>query len=94
MDVKPAASSTWVGQTWIVIKHVATRTYGFLYSVGGFLANGLGITRPDWQYAIDIYEDTKREEEEERELEEEALRQQTFHKLDNMESQTTSHTTQ
>ena len=73
-----------------MIKHAATRTYGILYSAGGFLANGLGITRPDWQYAIDIYEDMKREEEEERALEEEALRQQNLNRLDDLESQKTS----
>lgn len=40
------------------------------------MAYGLGITTPDWQYAIDIYEDMEREEREEREAEERALKEQ------------------
>ena len=44
--------------------------------VGEKLAYGLGITSPDWQYAIDIHEDLLREEREEKEAEEEALREQ------------------
>ncbi|KAL5463481.1 hypothetical protein EMCRGX_G032377 [Ephydatia muelleri] len=68
-----------------------TRSHKNLRITGGFLANGLGITRPDWQYAIDIYEDMKQEEEEERALEEEALRQQNLNRIDDLESQKTSH---
>ena len=52
----------------------------FLLSVINYLgekiAYGLGITTPDWQYAIDIYEDMQTEEQEEREAEEKALREQ------------------
>ena len=44
--------------------------------LGEKLAYGLGITTPDWQYAIDIYEDMEREEREEKEAEERALREQ------------------
>ena len=44
--------------------------------LGEKLAYGLGITTPDWQYAIDIYEDMQREEREEREAEEKALGEQ------------------
>ena len=44
--------------------------------LGEKLAYGLGITTPDWQYAIDIYEDMEREEREEREAEERALKEQ------------------
>ena len=44
--------------------------------LGEKLAYGLGITTPDWQYAIDIHEDLLREEQEEREAEERALREQ------------------
>lgn len=44
--------------------------------LGEKLAYGLGITTPDWQYAIDIYEDMQREEQEEREAEEKALKEQ------------------
>lgn len=44
--------------------------------VGEKLAWYLGITSPDWQYAIDIYEDMEREVKEEREAEERALKKQ------------------
>lgn len=44
--------------------------------LGEKLAYGLGITTPDWQYALDIHEDMEREEREEREAEERALREQ------------------
>lgn len=44
--------------------------------LGEKLAYGLGITTPDWQYAIDIHEDLEREEQEEREAEERALGEQ------------------
>ena len=44
--------------------------------VGEKLAWYLGITSPDWQYAIDIYEDMEREAKEEREAEERALKKQ------------------
>ena len=44
--------------------------------VGEKLAWYLGITSPDWQYAIDIYEDMEREAREEREAEEKALKEQ------------------
>lgn len=44
--------------------------------IGEKLAYGLGITSPDWQYAIDIHEDLVREEREEREAEEKALEEQ------------------
>ena len=44
--------------------------------VGEKLAWYLGITSPDWQYAIDIYEDMQREAREEKEAEERALREQ------------------
>ena len=44
--------------------------------LGEKIAYGLGITTPDWQYAIDIHEDMEREEREEKEAEERALREQ------------------
>lgn len=44
--------------------------------VGEKLAWYLGITSPDWQYAIDIYEDMEQEAKEEREAEERALEKQ------------------
>ncbi len=44
--------------------------------VGDKLAWGLGITSPDWQYALDIHEDLLREAQEEREEEEKALKRQ------------------
>ena len=44
--------------------------------VGEKLAWYLGITSPDWQYAIDIHEDMEREVREEKEAEERALKQQ------------------
>ena len=44
--------------------------------VGEKLAWYLGITSPDWQYAIDIHEDMEREAKEEREAEERALKKQ------------------
>ena len=44
--------------------------------VGETLAWYLGITSPDWQYAIDIYEDMEREAKEEKEAEERALKKQ------------------
>lgn len=31
-----------------------------MYYMGGKLAYWFGITSPDWQYAIDVYEDMKR----------------------------------
>lgn len=43
---------------------------------GEKLAYGLGITSPDWQYAIDIHEDLEREKREEQQAEEKALRGQ------------------
>lgn len=52
--------------------------------LGEKLAYGLGITTPDWQYAIDLYEDLEREEREEREAEERALRQQQEEALKKM----------
>lgn len=52
-----------------------TVTIGFYY-FGEKLAYGLGITSPDWQYAIDIHEDLEREEREEQEAKEKALREQ------------------
>lgn len=48
---------------------------GFYY-LGEKLAYGLGITSPDWQYAIDINEDLEREKREEQESKEKALREQ------------------
>lgn len=60
--------------------------------LGEKLAYGLGITTPDWQYAIDIYEDMQREEQEEREAEEKALREQQrehLQRLREMEGQAT-----
>ena len=47
-----------------------------MHYLGEKLAWGFGITSPDWQYAIDYYEDLKAEEKEEREQEERALREQ------------------
>jgi hypothetical protein len=44
--------------------------------VGEKLAWYLGITSPDWQYAIDIHEDLEREAKEEKEAEERALKKQ------------------
>ena len=44
--------------------------------VGETLAWYLGITSPDWQYALDIHEDMQREAEEERAAEEAALKEQ------------------
>ncbi len=58
------------------------------YYVGEKLAWELGITSPDWQYAIDIHEDMKEEEEEEREEEERALRAQ-LERLRRLEGQET-----
>jgi hypothetical protein len=55
--------------------HVSIKFPGF-YSFGEKLAYGLGITSPDWQYAIDIHEDMEREEKEEQEAKERALREQ------------------
>ncbi len=43
---------------------------------GDKLAWGLGITSPDWQYALDIHEDLLQEEQEEKEEEEKALERQ------------------
>ncbi len=57
-----------------------------LYYLGEKLAWELGITSPDWQYAIDIYKDMKAEEEEEREEEEQALRAQ-LERLRHLEGQ-------
>lgn len=31
-----------------------------MYYMGGKLADWFGITSPDWQYAIDVYEERKR----------------------------------
>ncbi len=47
-----------------------------VYFLGEKLSYGLGITTPDWQYAIDIHEDLLREEQEEKEAEELALKEQ------------------
>ena len=47
-----------------------------MYFLGEKLSYGLGITTPDWQYAIDIHEDLLREEREEKEAEERALQKQ------------------
>ena len=47
-----------------------------MYFLGEKLSYGLGITTPDWQYAIDIHEDLLREEKEEKEAEERALQKQ------------------
>ena len=47
-----------------------------VHTLGEKLAWGLGITSPDWQYAIDIHEDMVREEREEKEEEEKALKRQ------------------
>lgn len=47
-----------------------------IHYFGEKLAYGLGITSPDWQYAIDIHEDLEHEEREEREAEEKALAEQ------------------
>lgn len=44
--------------------------------MGEKLAWYLGITSPDWQYALDIHEDMQREAEEERVAEEKALKEQ------------------
>ena len=38
------------------------------------MAYFFGVTRPDWQFAIDIHEDMEREAREEEEKEERALR--------------------
>lgn len=54
----------------------AISIYVVINYLGEKLAYGLGITTPDWQYAIDIHEDMEREEKEEREAEERALREQ------------------
>ena len=32
-----------------------------MYYMGGKLAYWFGITSPDWQYAVDVYQDMKRE---------------------------------
>lgn len=47
-----------------------------IHVFGEKLAWGLGITSPDWQYALDIHEDLLREEQEEKEEEEKALKRQ------------------
>ena len=51
-------------------------SHAVIHVFGEKLAWGLGITSPDWQYAIDIHEDMLREEQEEREAEEKALKRQ------------------
>ena len=64
-----------------------------VYYLGEKLAYGFGITTPDWQYAIDIYEDMQREEQEEREAEEQALQEQQRRlllKMRKMEDQRTA----
>lgn len=58
-------------EIWYPLFYTAAIVY-----VGEKLAWYLGITSPDWQYAIDIHEDMQREEQEEREAEERALKEQ------------------
>lgn len=70
-----------------------THTLTAIYYVGEKLAYGFGITTPDWQYAIDVYEDMKQEEQEEREEEERALQEQQrqlLQRMKEMEDQRTA----
>ena len=61
----------------LITYYTATHySHAVVHVFGEKLAWGLGITSPDWQYAIDIHEDMLREEQEEREAEERALRRQ------------------
>ena len=60
-----------LGETWYPLFYTAAIVY-----IGEKLAWYLGITSPDWQYAIDIHEDMQREEQEEREAEVRALKEQ------------------
>jgi len=73
--------------------HVHALTHTAIYYVGEKLAYGFGITTPDWQYAIDVYEDMKQEEQEEREEEERALQEQQrqlLQRMKEMEDQRTA----
>lgn len=67
---------SWSGYSWSLIGRIGRGAWAGLHYVGEKLAYGLGITSPDWQYAIDIHEDLLEEEREEREAEERALKQQ------------------
>ena len=55
-----------------------------LHYIGEKLAYGFGITSPDWQYAIDLYDSLKQEEEEERTEEERALREEHRRRLERL----------
>ena len=63
-----------------------------MHYLGEKLAWGFGITSPDWQYAIDYYEDLQEEERQEKEQEQRALREQQeeyLQRLRELEGQTT-----
>lgn len=62
----------------------AFRSLLALHYIGEKLAYGLGITSPDWQYAIDLYDSLKQEEEEERTEEERALREEHRRRLERL----------
>lgn len=65
-----------------------------IHVVGDKLAWGLGITSPDWQYALDIHEDLLREAQEEKQEEEKALKRQeelVAQRLRTMENASTDH---
>lgn len=76
--VKKLAHGAWAGAFKSSLYKFRTLLSGFagINYFGEKLAYGLGITSPDWQYAIDIHEDMEREEKEEQEAEEKALTEQ------------------
>ena len=61
---------------WNVARSYSYYLLTAIYYLGEKLTYAFGVTTPDWQYAIDIYEDLEQEDREEREAEERALRKQ------------------
>ena len=91
-EIDEPVPDSWLSYSWYVVRKAGRKTHKgevldlliVLYTivfvaivyVGETLAWYLGITSPDWQYAIDIYEDMEREAAEERAAEERALQEQ------------------
>ena len=72
------------GQYWLSGMASAVLSSTALHYVGEKLAYGLGITSPDWQYAIDLYDTLKQEEEEEKREEEQAIREEQERRLERL----------
>ncbi|XP_064403639.1 protein FAM177A1-like [Halichondria panicea] len=93
-EVPEEPPKTWLGYSWYLVRKMARGTWSTIHVVGDKLAWGLGITSPDWQYALDIHEDLLREAQEEQQEEEKALKRQeelVAQRLRTMENASTDH---